>query len=126
MRWLAYPQTAAVTANGLKLSSQGNVNLSNAGNNIKQLAAVMTSGSLTLVNQIPVDITTVAGTSGINFDGNPNPVSITSVEGSITVSQPISSVVLGGANVSLNAGEAVIVNAPITSTFNATLTGMCH
>ena len=115
---------ALITADRLKIAASGAVSLSEA-NMVNTLAASMAfgTGGLTYWNGKALTIGTVGGTNGIAYSDNVNPIVVKTTAGSLTVAQPVTADVLGGAQITLSAAAALAVDAPVTSTFNATPAG---
>ncbi|MFZ2855526.1 MAG: filamentous hemagglutinin N-terminal domain-containing protein [Rhodocyclaceae bacterium] len=116
-------QTAGiVTAEKLKITSSGNVNLTE-GNLVGTLAASMSAGSLSFSNAQSLEIASIGGTNGIIFTGNSNPINISTSAGNLTLYQPILADGLGGGMITLTAANAIDLQAAITASNNSTPAG---
>ncbi len=115
---------AIITADKLKIVASGTVSLAEA-NMVNTLAASMAfgTGGLTYWNGKALTIGTVGGTNGIVYSDNVYPIVVKTTAGNLTVAQPVTADVLGGAQITLSAAGALAIDAPVTSTFNATPAG---
>jgi hypothetical protein len=78
----AITQSAAITSPSLRLVGTGSGTLSNAGNNVQNLAAGFSGGDLIFANNGDFSVATVDGTAGITIGAND--VTLTSATGTIT------------------------------------------
>jgi hypothetical protein len=78
----AITQSGAISSPSLRLIGTGNATLTNTSNNVSNLSAGFTGGSLSFSNSGSFAITVVGGTSGITIGANS--VTLTSVAGTVT------------------------------------------
>jgi len=118
----ATQSSGAITASGLRLLGAGTFTLTTATNDVTTLAADLNTGVVNYADATSLTIGTVTAsgtsTSGINTGdpGTGGAVTINAPNGTITVSQPISTVIpASGGTATISISGSVTVNQTITA-----------
>ncbi|WNO07824.1 YDG domain-containing protein [Teredinibacter sp. KSP-S5-2] len=100
----AITQSGAISSNQLLLVGSGYATLTNAGNNVTNLAAAFTGGDLRYTDANDFAVATVSGTNGIGIGANN--ITLTSIAGTVTGLPDISN---SSASLTINTGTALVL-----------------